>query len=280
LAPAVLAGLALLTAATSVAQTVRVAIVVGNNEGAPTHAPLMYAQADAQRIATVLTSVGGFAPEDVDLLLEADADALEAAFGRAEEKLARAPGEESLLLVYFSGHSDGTVLEMGRSRFPFSRLKERVEGSGARVRLALVDACFSGSLVGAKGVSRGPSFDIDLHGDLNTEGTAILASAGFGELAQESARLGGSYFTHHLVSALYGAADDDSDLRVTLKEAYLYAYRRNGNAGTVFRFDVVTKTKTPAVERYLTTRTDDHFTRLVETVKVVNGGQGRTLPAQ
>ncbi len=222
---AMLAGLLLLPTATSLAQTLRIGIVAGNNEGAPMRAPLKYAQSDARRIASALTSVGGFAPENVDLLLDADADALDAAFTRAEEKLAGAPGEESLLLVYFSGHSDGTVLELGKSRYPFSRLKERVEGSGAKVRLALVDACFSGGLVGTKGVSRGPSFDIDLHGDLNTEGTAILASAGFGELAQESARLGGSYFTHHLVSALYGAADDDSDLRVTLKEAYLYAYR-------------------------------------------------------
>src|SRR5262249_25416955 len=48
-------------------------------------------------------------------------------------------------------------------------------------------------------------------------------SASSGEAAQETLALGGSFFTHYLVSALRGAADGDNDGRVTLAEAHAYA---------------------------------------------------------
>jgi putative RecB family exonuclease len=40
---------------------------------------------------------------------------------------------------------------------------------------------------------------------------------------------------------------------------------------TRFRFDVVTKTKTPAFEQYTTTRTPEQFQRLVALAKVAEG---------
>ena len=43
-----------------------------------------------------------------------------------------------------------------------------------------------------------------------------------GEAAQESAAIGGSFFTHHLEVALRGAGDADGDGRVTLAEAFRY----------------------------------------------------------
>lgn len=55
-------------------------------------------------------------------------------------------------------------------------------------------------------------------------GLIILTSASASEAAQESALLGGSFFTHALVTGLRGAADEDSDFIVTVDEAYSYAY--------------------------------------------------------
>jgi hypothetical protein len=54
---------------------------------------------------------------------------------------------------------------------------------------------------------------------------AIMASSSPQELSQESDELKGSYFTHHLVTALRGAGDADGDGKVSLAEAYQYAYR-------------------------------------------------------
>src|SRR5439155_1760197 len=55
------------------------------------------------------------------------------------------------------------------------------------------------------------------------------------ELALESREIRGSFFTHHFVSGLRGAADASGDGRVTLAEAYEYAFSRTVSAtsGTV-----------------------------------------------
>jgi hypothetical protein len=57
------------------------------------------------------------------------------------------------------------------------------------------------------------------------EGHAYITSSSEAEAAQESDRIGGSYFTHYLVSALRGAADVHGEGKVTLNEAYAYAFR-------------------------------------------------------
>jgi hypothetical protein len=54
----------------------------------------------------------------------------------------------------------------------------------------------------------------------------ILTSSSSDEDSQESDAIGGSYFSHHLASGLLGGADRSGDGRVTLFEAYAYAYDR------------------------------------------------------
>jgi hypothetical protein len=55
-------------------------------------------------------------------------------------------------------------------------------------------------------------------------GHAILTSSAATEAAQESDRIQGSYFTHYLVSGLRGAADLSGEGKVTLNEAYQFAF--------------------------------------------------------
>jgi hypothetical protein len=52
----------------------------------------------------------------------------------------------------------------------------------------------------------------------------VLASSSESELSQESDFLEGSYFTHHLLVGLRGGGDQNKDGRVSLDEAYQYAY--------------------------------------------------------
>ena len=67
--------------------------------------------------------------------------------------------------------------------------------------------------------------------------------------------------------ARYADAYVTSHLQPT---CYLYAHRKlGGPANTSFRFDVVTKTKTPAVQRCPTERDSDSFSRLVELVRMI-----------
>jgi putative RecB family exonuclease len=76
----------------------------------------------------------------------------------------------------------------------------------------------------------------------------------------------------------------DSKVRIDLQPTcYLYAWRKMGNKREArFRFDVVTKTKVPAVEHYLTVRDEDRFRRLGEMVRVIERmvRQEHFLPAE
>jgi hypothetical protein len=55
-------------------------------------------------------------------------------------------------------------------------------------------------------------------------GHAFLTASSADEAAQESDRIGAAFFTHYLVSGMRGAADANHDRRVTLNEAYQFAY--------------------------------------------------------
>jgi hypothetical protein len=55
-------------------------------------------------------------------------------------------------------------------------------------------------------------------------GHAFLTSSSESEAAQESDRIRGSYFTHYLLSGFRGAADLSGDGKVTLNEAYQFAF--------------------------------------------------------
>jgi hypothetical protein len=208
-------------------ETRRVAIVVGNNLGAAGEAPLRYAEADAAKLARVLVELGGVAPDDLFLLQGQGVSALTATFARAGQRIAaqrRDPTSRVIFVFYFSGHSDGVALELGRDRLPYPDLRRALGALGADVRVAMVDSCKSGALLAAKGGSRGPAFQIRLTEDVASSGEVLLTSSAADELALESREIGGSFFTHHLVSGLRGEADASGDGLVTLSEVYQYAY--------------------------------------------------------
>jgi hypothetical protein len=204
----------------------RWAIAVGANAGDPSEVTLRYAGQDARRVARVLRDVGGFAPEDVLVLTGVDAEELRRALISVNARIRSSAGG-SLLFVYYSGHADAEALHLGGTRLPLSELRDLVTGSPARAGVLVIDACRSGALTRVKGGHQGPSFDIRAEHRLQeARGTAFLTSSAAGEDAQESDRLGGSFFTHYFVSALLGAADANGDGAVTLGEAFAYASER------------------------------------------------------
>lgn len=89
--------------------------------------------------------------------------------------------------------------------------------------MVVLDSCASGALIRSKGGVRRPSFVVPE--PTAVRGHAYLTSSSADEAAQESDALGGSFFTHFLVSGLRGAADARGDGRVTLDDAYRFAAR-------------------------------------------------------
>ena len=235
----------LLAAAPALAKVRRVAVVVGANIGDDDEKPLKYAERDAQRMATVLRELGGVSQDDLILLLGPNADTfaltLESTFNKLEQT-----NDEIVLFVYYSGHADSTAIHLGGTRFPLAKLKTALERAPADVKVMVLDACRSGEVTRVKGAVPAEPFELDSSQWDVGQGIAIITSAASGEDAQESDRIKGSFFTHHFVSGLLGAADSSQDGVVTLSEAYEYAYketlRSTSRASTVqhptYAFDI------------------------------------------
>jgi len=206
-------------------RTRRVAVIVGANEPAPGRLPLRYAQSDAQLMADVLVRVGRFAKTDVQTLLEPHPADILAALDRAAQEL-KASGPDSLLVFYYSGHSDGQQVFPHGEALSLTDLRDRIARSSARVRVAILDTCRGGGWTHTKGLTVGPPLDaVDLM-NVATEGTALLSSSSGLENAHEAGSMKGSFFTHHVAAGLLGAADKSGDGNVTLQEVFEYAKER------------------------------------------------------
>src|SRR5437870_2317459 len=205
------------------AQVERFAVVVGNDQGQPPDLPLKYAETDAARVASMLQEVGGVRPENLVLLRGQDAGTVRSTLIAVNDRV-RAAGDQGMLIVYYSGHGDAGALHPGSSSLELRELEQLVRGSAASFRLLVLDACRSGALTRVKGGSPIPPFDIQLGERVAGEGAVFFTSSSASEDSQESDEIKGSFFTHALVSGLLGAADANGDGRVTLDEAYRYAY--------------------------------------------------------
>jgi hypothetical protein len=205
----------------------RYAVVVGNDQGGDDTRPLLYATADARRIHDVLVHLGGVASSEATLLLDHPAADLLAALGAVTTRAAEARrgGQRTALILYFSGHAKDGALRLGDSRLPLEDLKQRLARVGTDVTVAIFDSCRSGAVTRSKGARRAPAFDVQST-DVEARGTVLLTSSSADEDAQESDEIRGSYFSYHLDSGLRGGADRSRDGRVTLAEAYDYAYAR------------------------------------------------------
>jgi hypothetical protein len=203
----------------------RIAVVAGANAGGPGRATLKYAASDARSFASVITELGGVRKEDLILLIDPSLSDFRGASARAAAvaERAAAAGQRCEMVLFYSGHSDESGLLLGKERLPYETLRSDIERIPAAVRVAILDSCFSGSLTRAKGGASRPAFLFDSSSDM--EGHMYITSSSADEAAQESDRIGGSFFTHYLVSALRGAADTRGKGLVTLNDAYAFAFR-------------------------------------------------------
>lgn len=213
------------------APPVRILLAIGQDVGATYDEPLRYAERDARRVAELFTTLGDVDPKRAYVVTNASAD-------RVRETLAEIRGRsielgDVVLFVYVSSHADSDSLHLGNSRLRYAELRALLASVPARLRLMITDACTSGALIRIKGGRPVKPFAIDLEGSGHgIEGQVVITSTGSREPAQEWEALGGSLFTHHLLSALRGAADRNGDGRVTLFEAYSYSYERTLAAST------------------------------------------------
>ena len=188
---------------TPVAVSRRQALVIGN--GAYANAALKNPLNDAQAMSAALRRLGF---DDVRTLTNLDLAHMEAAIDDFTARLSAG----SLAFVYFSGHgvqvanvnyllpidfAAASEVDVKYKAYPATRIQEKLEASGARLRVMVLDACrnnpfrYNRSLTG--GLAAMP---------VDAEGTLIAFATGDNNTADDNAAEANGVYTKHLIPAL------------------------------------------------------------------------------
>jgi hypothetical protein len=226
--------------ATTTTQVRRYLLSAGVNNGGTDRVMLRYAVSDATAFASVLTDMGGVERKNAIVLSDPSSRELLGGLINLGKLMAKdraaTPNIRGEVFVYYSGHADENGLKLGTETLSWSDFRNAVSRLEADVRVAVLDACGSGAITRAKGGVAQPAFLSDASS--NMKGYAFITSSNENESSQESDRIRGSYFTHALLSGMRGAADMTGDGKVTINEAYQYAFNetlqntQNTRAGT------------------------------------------------
>jgi hypothetical protein len=202
----------------------RFAIVMGANNGGPDRIMLRYAVSDAVSLSKVLEDMGGVSASDSILLKDPDRDTFFSQMKKLNQKIYKARSEYRRVEVifYYSGHSDEKHILIGKEKISYKEFRDAINRIEADIRIAILDSCASGAFTRLKGGKKRSPFLFDTA--YNMKGFAFMTSSSSDEASQESDRLKGSFFTHYLISGMRGAADMTRDGRITLNEAYQYAF--------------------------------------------------------
>ncbi|HLV59846.1 MAG TPA: caspase family protein [Fredinandcohnia sp.] len=243
-----LVALAIALPAQAAPPTERFLFAVGANDGGPQRTRLRYAARDAANVAAVMQELGGVPRENAFLLEDPDRAAFFAAWSTLRDRVERGrrSGARTEVFFYYSGHSTEESLLWGGEQLDYLELRQALRALPADVVVAILDACASGAFTRMKGGALRPAFLPSTAAPIR--GHAYLTSSAADEVAQESDRIGGSFFTHHLLAGLRGAADAKGTGRVTLNDAYRYAFEetlaqtersRGGPQHPVYDIDLV-----------------------------------------
>lgn len=202
----------------------RFAMIVGSNNGGEIRPKLKYAVSDANAFKEVMNSMGGVARENCLILFEPDKANFISSLQKLNNKLVAAKSNYKRieLLFYYSGHSDEEGILLNDEKIYYKDIKKAIEKFPADVRIAIFDSCSSGAFNRTKGGKMRSPFLFDA--SYNMKGYAFMTSSSSDEASQESDKIKGSFFTHYLIAGLRGAADMSLDGRITLNEAYQFAY--------------------------------------------------------
>jgi hypothetical protein len=202
----------------------RYAIYAASQYGGPDCTPLRYAGTDAKRLYKTMTEIGGISKKNSIVLNGTTKENLENAFNtitaRISENKNASKGSE--FFFYYSGHSDENALLLGNETYSYSDLKNAISTVPTKIHVVILDSCFSGNFIRAKGGSRKKPFLFD---DTSiVKGHAYLSSSSENESSLESDIIGASFFTSSIITGLRGAADTSGDKKVSLNELYDYAF--------------------------------------------------------
>jgi len=213
------------------------ALIIGISQFADSKIPqLNYPAKDAKDFAALLDDpqVGRFNPENVHVLLNADATTKEIKAGL--NWLARSAQPDDLVVVFIASHGSPREMdtrnvnyivtndtEIGSQDQLFATALAMVEVTGvirsriqARRTLVLLDTCHSGAAAGGRGLRLTADIGESSVGSETLDvirqgfGRAIITSSQAGQQSYESDDIKNGYFTYYLVQALRNSQGKDS----------------------------------------------------------------------
>lgn len=202
----------------------RYALYVASNDGGTGRERLRYARTDAKRLSETMAEIGGIDSKNSMMLVDPSFAEVNKAFASITDSIRKNAGRarRTEFLFYYSGHSDETSLLLGNETYDYGSLKSALSKIPSDVHVVMLDSCYSGNFVRAKGGSRQKPFLMD--DSTIVQGHAYLSSSSEHEESQESDAIQASYFTQALVTGLRGAADASGDSKVSLNELYHFAF--------------------------------------------------------
>ena len=202
----------------------RFALYIASNDGGDGLERLRYARSDAKHLAETMMEVGGVSQDNSLILVDPTIKEVNNAFSEFSTTIKKNANKarRTEFLFYYSGHSDENALRLGNETYAYGVLKAELNKVPSDVRVVMLDSCYSGNFVRSKGGSRQKPFLMD--DSTIVQGNAYLSSSSEHEESQESDIIQASYFTQALITGLRGAADANSDSKVSLNELYYYAF--------------------------------------------------------
>jgi len=195
------------------------------------HMPVLrYADDDAWLFYSNLISNSGVGINEDQVKILIDESATRKNILAELNRIKDQAGPEDLVLFYFSGHGhEGSFLPIDYDGFSnklyHSEVNSLLANTKAQQKICIADACHSGSLFAAKGVSEN-AFQ-QMYADFYKEnaGTALILSSKSKETSLESNGLRQGVFTYFLVKGIKGEADSNTDGNLVLQELFNYIYQ-------------------------------------------------------
>ena len=189
---------------------------------------LKYTDDDAYQLYAFLKSPEGGAISDDNIKVLIDDAATNKSITQEIQNIASRADDNDVIMLYLSGHGlDGAFVPSDfdgyKNQLAYGDILDMLNGSAAKHKLFITDACHSGSMLAAARTPLNVSLE-NFYSAYNAVngGTAIMMSSMKEEVSLEYGGLRQGVFSHFLIKGLKGNADKDADKLITVTELYDY----------------------------------------------------------
>src|SRR5439155_8123088 len=136
---------------------------------------LRYAEDDARRVGALLTELGGYSADQVDVIVHPTPDVVRDRITKLAERVSAdiKAGRQSRVFFYYSGHAKATAIDLGADELPLEELRMRLFQVPATLTVVVLDACQSGAFSRVKGAAPAADFSFNSRQHLDASGIAV-----------------------------------------------------------------------------------------------------------